>query len=425
MASVYRKTVTRRLPVSAELFTRKGKRFATWKDAKGRRQTALVIEGRDGSVRVRLESGTYLAKYRDGQGIVREVSTGCRSKDAALAVLKSLTDRAEKVKSGILTSAEDAIADHLHVPIGEHIEAYFTCHRNRGSSPTHLEGIKIRLDRLVREIPFCRLADIRADAVSRWIAARLMEGMAPRTRNSYLEVLKAFCNWCVQTDRLASNPLSKLRKADQQTDRRIVRRLMTENELRRLLYVATWRPLAEFGRQVVAKDPSERKAKRDTWTMAPLTFDDLLAAIERAREKLKDNPAFIAELERRGRQRALVYKALVLTGLRRGELASLTIGDLHLDGPVAHATLDAAAAKNRQATEIPLRDDLVADLRTWLAENLELVNGPTVTLAGPREAMPLDSPLFSVPRQLVKTLDRDLAAAGIPKADDRGRTLDV
>jgi hypothetical protein len=116
------------------------------------------------------------------------------------------------------------------------------------------------------------------------------------------------------------------------------------------LYVATWRPLAEFGRNVVAKDPSQRKAKRDTWRLAPLKFDDLPAAVERAREKLKDNPAFVTELERRGRQWALVYKALVLTGLRRRELASLTVGSLRLEGPTAYATLEAAAAKNWKAT---------------------------------------------------------------------------
>ncbi len=425
MASVYRKTVTRKLPADAELFTRKGERFAQWKDGKGKRQSAPVFENREGSLRVRIESGTFVAKYRDGQGIVREFSTGCRSKDGAMAVLKGLTDRAEKVKSGILTTAEDAISHHVQTPIGEHVEAYLTHHRNRGSSPTHLEGIQIRLDRLVREVPFVRLSDIREDAISRWLSARLKENMAARTRNSYLEVIKAFCSWCVQTDRLASNPLGKVRKADQQTDRRIVRRAMTEEELRRLLYVATWRPLAEFGRDAVAKDPSERKSARDTWTKAPLTIDALSAAVERAREKLKDNPTFIAKMERRGRQRALVYKTLVITGLRRGELASLTVGSLHLDGPVPYAALEAASAKNRQATEIPLRDDLAADLRVWMTDKLEALSGPTVPLTGSLQSLPLDMPLLDVPRQLVKTLDRDLAVAGISKIDDRGHSLDV
>ncbi len=40
-------------------------------------------------------------------------------------------------------------------------------------------------------------------------------------------------------------------------------------------------------------------------------------------------------------------------------------------------------------------------------------------------ALPNDTPLLHVPKQLVKNLNRDLAAAGIAKRDDRGRTLDV
>ncbi len=39
--------------------------------------------------------------------------------------------------------------------------------------------------------------------------------------------------------------------------------------------------------------------------------------------------------------------------------------------------------------------------------------------------LPADAPLFDVPAGLVRIFDRDLDAAGIPKRDDRGRTLDV
>ena len=37
----------------------------------------------------------------------------------------------------------------------------------------------------------------------------------------------------------------------------------------------------------------------------------------------------------------------------------------------------------------------------------------------------LDELLFDVPDKLVKILNRDLEASGIPKRDDRGHTLDV
>lgn len=230
-----------------------------------------------------------------------------------------------------------------------------------------------------------------------------------------------------------SNPIAKVAKADQKADPRRKHRSMTETELGRLLYVATWRPIAEFGRVTQRKDPSEVKRKRDTWKLAPLTFDDLPAAIDRGRQRLeKKNPEFLAKLEIRGRQRALVYKTLVLTGLRRGELASLTVGQLHLDSPVPHADLYAADEKNRDGSEIPLRADLAQDLRAWLSEKLQAhqqtITGSgkqTVPMSGLPDKLPASEPLFDVPRQLVKTLNRDLAAAGIEKTDDRGRTLDV
>ncbi len=39
--------------------------------------------------------------------------------------------------------------------------------------------------------------------------------------------------------------------------------------------------------------------------------------------------------------------------------------------------------------------------------------------------LPADEPLFSVPRNLIKSFNLDLAAAGIPKEDERGRTVDL
>ena len=73
-------------------------------------------------------------------------------------------------------------------------------------------------------------------------------------------------------------------------------------------------------------------------------------------------------LERLGWERALAYKMLVLTGLRKGELASLTVGQLVLDADLAFLVLDAADEKNREGSTIPLRADLAADLRQWLAD---------------------------------------------------------
>jgi hypothetical protein len=137
-------------------------------------------------------------------------------------------------------------------------------------------------------------------------------------------------------------------------------------------------------------------------------------------------PEVRERLELLGRERALIYKALVLTGLRKGELSSLTVAHLRLDDAVPYLTLDAADEKNREGNDIALRDDLAADLRDWLAAKLDRLQAEARQAGAPIPArLPPDTPLFEVPARLVMILNRDLRLAGIPKRDERGRTLDV
>ncbi|MCX7395179.1 MAG: hypothetical protein NTW75_13765 [Planctomycetales bacterium] len=179
--------------------------------------------------------------------------------------------------------------------------------------------------------------------------------MAARTRNTYLQAIRGFCTWCVRAGRLMLNPLARVAKADEKIDRRRQRRAMTEAELLKLLQVARMRPLAEYGREVVPLAAGETEAtgrirKRSSWTKAALTLNGLQPAVERARSRLADNPDFVEKLERIGWERSLIYKTLVLTGLRKGELASLTVGQLELDGPMPCVVLNAADEKNRQGS---------------------------------------------------------------------------
>jgi hypothetical protein len=60
-----------------------------------------------------------------------KVATGCRSKDAAESVLKDLQDRADKVRCGAWTAAEDSVLDHRLTPIEQHIAAYLEHLRNK------------------------------------------------------------------------------------------------------------------------------------------------------------------------------------------------------------------------------------------------------------------------------------------------------
>lgn len=191
-----------------------------------------------------------------------------------------------------------------------------------------------------------RLADLPRAAVDGWLQEREAGGMAARTRNTDRSAAVAFGNWLVEADRLAVNPVAKVFRADETADRRRERRALTEDELRRLLKVARLWPVAERGRETVKLAPDERKGRR-TWRKAPLTFATLDSATERAREVFRGNPDKLAELEQTGRERGLLYKLMVLTGLREGEAASLTVGQVVLDGP--HPYVDLLPANGKAA----------------------------------------------------------------------------
>ncbi|NQU26515.1 MAG: site-specific integrase [Candidatus Nealsonbacteria bacterium] len=97
-----------------------------------------------------------------------------------------------------------------------------------------------------------------------------------------------------------------------------------------------------------------------------------------------------------------------------------------MDEPIAYAILAAADEKNREGSEVALRADLVADLREWLEHKLKRMQEEARQRDEPIPArLPADTSVFRIPRNLVKVLNGDLKMAGIPKRDDRGRTVDV
>jgi hypothetical protein len=78
MGSVFRKNVTKPLPLDAQVIERHGKRHACWKDRKSKARSAPLTIGKGGADRIVIKARTYTAKYRDGSGIVREANLAPR-----------------------------------------------------------------------------------------------------------------------------------------------------------------------------------------------------------------------------------------------------------------------------------------------------------------------------------------------------------
>src|SRR5215831_9211954 len=168
MGSVFRKSFTKPLPADAEIITRKGEKLARWRDGKGKPRTAPLTDAGD---RIRIESGTWYAKLRDGNGIVVEVPTGCRTEDAARQALADLERQAERVRAGLISPAEARTAEHLARPIGEHFDAYLDALAAAGSVELHRRNTRMYLERLADQCGFKRLADLNREALERWLAA--------------------------------------------------------------------------------------------------------------------------------------------------------------------------------------------------------------------------------------------------------------
>src|SRR5262249_28281479 len=122
----------------------------------------------------------------------------------------------------------------------------FACVRiAKGVTKFHREDTRRYLDRLAAECEFTRLGDLDRTALERWLGVRAKEGMSARTRNANQGAMVAFCNWCVEAQRLTVNPFKSMPKANEKADPRRQRRAMYESELVRLLEVARQRPLRD------------------------------------------------------------------------------------------------------------------------------------------------------------------------------------
>ena len=102
MGTVYKETYTKPMPEDAELSDRKRKRVARWTDRRSRKCVVKVTTTDAGEDRLLLEAGTYTAKYLDGSGVLRKVSTRCRSLGANQSAVKIMHESVKLIIANII-----------------------------------------------------------------------------------------------------------------------------------------------------------------------------------------------------------------------------------------------------------------------------------------------------------------------------------
>ena len=321
--------------------------------------------------------------WREGKNYSVQFSVGgklhrktLKTRDKRVAQMRALqiVEREEKKAVGLASPFEE----HMERPVADHVAVFESYLKHRGVSQGHLEDRKLCLREYMEAVAPRTISAIDLVTTQRWLS-EVAEKLSARSVNKRFQSLRQFGRWLVTTKRCGDNPFKGLSARDEETDRRRVRRALTDDELQRLLDVARNRPV-------------ER------------------ALIKRTRTGV--TPAQRVKLLRLGEARAFLYEMAAGTGLRRGELKGLTWADLDLDA--ATLTVRAKVAKSKKRQELPVRKDLV----DGLADHRDRVEAGGFAV-GARD------PVF--PGRLFpthKTFQADLVAAKLDGEDDQGRVVD-
>ena len=233
---------------------------------------------------------------------------------------------------------DDRHTDYAAKPLAEHVKDWYEALKV-SVSERRQKDLRERMAKLIAVAEWKRLADITEDTV-RAALAKLDIGL--QTKNHYLTHVKQFLRWCVP-ERLPMNPLCRMKRWNVSTDRRHDRRDLTPEEQAKLIATTEAGPVR-------------------------------------------------CELD--GPTRAMLYDFAFATGLRRGELRSLSADSFDFDSDTPTVTVAAAYSKHRKQDVIPLPPSVAARMRTWLADGRPL--WPNLT------------------RNTAYMLRGDLKAAGIP-----------
>lgn len=312
------------------------------------------------ATKVTKESKKWYGEYRDADDILKRVPLST-NKTASQAMLADLMKAADRRRSGFGTSHDDALA----TPLVVHVDAYKAVLESRNLSPVHIGNSIRSVKKVLTGCRFTFWRDVQPSRIEVWLQGQQADGRGLSTLNHTLESVKAFFNWMIQDGRAPSNPVAVLRRFNADTDRRRVRRSLTDKELKILL----------------TKTGKSGKVR--------CGFD--------------------------GESRSMLYLTAAFTGLRASELASLTVGSF--DFQEQTFTVQAAHAKNRRQDTLPLHPILAEKLRAWLADR------SVATLSIDNNA-PLWPGNWAELRKGASMLRADLADAGIESETEDGRRID-
>ncbi len=313
MATVYKRTQRKPIPAGAAIIERRGEKWLTWTDGNGKHSARLAAAGKA----VLVDRPGYEIQWFDENGQRRKESVRCGDKATAEQIAAQRELDVLQRQKGIIDPAQERMADQGRRPIVEHVADYEAKLRTAGRTGKHVADMIAMLRAVATWAGFATAADISADVVNRFAAGLKERNFSARRIEAHLTAAKGFTRWLTAQSKLPADPLVSVKKPSPKSDRRRERRMLLPREL-------------EWLRSVTLSEASE-------WRGIPAP------------------------------ERVTLYATAVQTGLRQGELRSLTRGRLFLEGPQPYVTCKAGSTKNRKDARQYVQADLAAELRTLAA----------------------------------------------------------
>ncbi|MBE7559524.1 site-specific integrase [bacterium] len=259
-------------------------------------------------------NGTYYIQYFDENGR-RRTKRGCSDKDATERVAGKLEADVLLRKHGVIDARVHRYSNEARRPVSEHLKDWESNMRDRGVTEKQVRLNLYRVKRLFEAAGIGAFSDITPFKIQEALGLLRSEKRSLKTCNEYLCAAKTFGGWARRDGRVSENMLDSLSRFNAATDRRHIRRVLTEKEVGLLLSAAESGPVVQ---------------------------------------------------ECSGPERALLYRVAIQTGLRKSEIDSLKVGSFHLNGTPPEVVVEAAYSKHRREDTLPLPEDLVDRLRVHL-----------------------------------------------------------
>ncbi len=261
------------------------------------------------------KNAPWYFEFKDHKGRKR-MRKGFTDKGATQQLATKLETEAEMRRKGLIDGDQEERAERKRSDIKEHLRAYRTSLEAKKNTEKHVKLIMGRIERIVEGCGFATLGDLDATEVEDYLTKlRKEDDIGYRTYNHYLQAIDGWCNWMVQRKRLKFNPVAGIARLNAELDVRHPRRALTTSEFGQLL-----------------KSARESGLSIQCYT---------------------------------GEERARIYTLSYMTGLRKGELASLTPKSFDLQAKQPTVTVEAKASKHRKKDVLPVHPDLIPMIHDW------------------------------------------------------------